>query len=384
MTAAGFPSFPRLLIPLVIVAATIFAPPETAAAIRDALSDAYIQVSTFVALTLCIFYILEHLCKFDTSAWLDKYPRWHVPIAAFMGVLPGCGGAIIVITQFVTGRLGFGSVVAVLTATMGDAAFLLIARQPETASIVLSICFISGIVFGYMVEAVHGRDFLQERRENTKEFEEHSETKNPMGFLSLPWLLLMIPGIALAFGTALQMDTNAWFGGLSVYDPTLLIGMTGAILCLLLWAASPNAGPSLVNLSGKMTNTKGLKTHIDRVIIDTNFVTVWVIASFLLFELSVLWTGADLKSFFDTWAVFVPMVAILFGFIPGCGPQIIVTTFYLNGFIPFSAMIGNALSNDGDALFPAIALAPRTAILATAYTAIPSVVVAYGWYFLME
>ena len=24
---------------------------------------------------------------------------------------------------------------------------------------------------------------------------------------------------------------------------------------------------------------------------------------------------------------FVPLIAILFGFIPGCGPQIIVTTF---------------------------------------------------------
>jgi hypothetical protein len=42
------------------------------------------------------------------------------------------------------------------------------------------------------------------------------------------------------------------------------------------------------------------------------------------------------------------LIAILFGFLPGCGPQIVVTTFYLNGFIPLSAEIGNAISNDGD------------------------------------
>ena len=80
----------------------------------------------------------------------------------------------------------------------------------------------------------------------------------------------------------------------------------------------------------------------------------------------------------------IPLIAILFGFIPGCGPQIVVTSFYLNGYIPFSAEIGNAISNDGDALFPAIALAPRDAILATIFSAIPAVIVAYTYMFVYE
>ena len=77
-------------------------------------------------------------------------------------------------------------------------------------------------------------------------------------------------------------------------------------------------------------------------------------------------------------------MAILFGFLPGCGPQIIVTTFYLNGYIPFSAEIGNAISNDGDALFPALALAPKAAILATLYSAIPAILVAYSYFYFFE
>ena len=59
-------------------------------------------------------------------------------------------------------------------------------------------------------------------------------------------------------------------------------------------------------------------------------------------------------------------------------------TFYLNGFIPFSAEIGNAISNDGDALFPAIALAPKAAIIATLYSAIPAILVAYGYMYFFE
>ena len=77
-------------------------------------------------------------------------------------------------------------------------------------------------------------------------------------------------------------------------------------------------------------------------------------------------------------------IQILFGFIPGCGPQIVITTFYLNGYIPFSAEIGNAISNDGDALFPAIALAPKAAIYATLYSGIPAILVAYSYMYLFE
>ena len=66
----------------------------------------------------------------------------------------------------------------------------------------------------------------------------------------------------------------------------------------------------------------------------------------------------------------------------GCGPQVLVTTLYINGIIPFAALIGNAISNDGDALFPAIALNPRAAIIATLYSAVPALIVAYGFYFM--
>ena len=77
-------------------------------------------------------------------------------------------------------------------------------------------------------------------------------------------------------------------------------------------------------------------------------------------------------------------IAVLVGFVPGCGPQIVVTTLYLSGALPFSALIANAISTDGDALFPAIALAPRAAIAATLYSALPAVLIGYGWMLLLE
>jgi hypothetical protein len=57
---------------------------------------------------------------------------------------------------------------------------------------------------------------------------------------------------------------------------------------------------------------------------------------------------------------------------------------YLAGALPLSAQIGNAISNDGDALFPAIAIAPRVAVIATLYSAVPAVIISYGWLFAFE
>ena len=112
--------------------------------------------------------------------------------------------------------------------------------------------------------------------------------------------------------------------------------------------------------------------------------TVWVIAAYLIFELSVYFLELDLKSVFDGWVLLTPLMAILLGFLPGCGPQVLLTTMYLSGIIPLSAQIGNAISNDGDALFPALAIAPRVAIVATLYSAVPALILAYGWLFLFE
>ena len=141
----------------------------------------------------------------------------------------------------------------------------------------------------------------------------------------------------------------------------------------------PDKGFSIVNLAAHPACRTFVRNR-SRIIFETSFVTTWVIVAFMAFELTMLWSGFDLAGFFDTAAVLVPLLAVLVGFIPGCGPQIIVTTLYLSGIIPFSAQIGNAISNDGDALFPAIALAPKTAVLATLYTALPALILSYALY----
>ena len=118
---------------------------------------------------------------------------------------------------------------------------------------------------------------------------------------------------------------------------------------------------------------------------ETAFVTFWVMSAYLIFEFSMLFSGtneAELAKYGD--GVIAVVVASFIGLIPGCGPQIIVTSIYLMGIIPLSAQIGNALSNDGDALFPVLAIAPKVGLIATLYSAVPALVISYGYLFIFE
>lgn len=342
--------------------------------IRSSLVDAYLQVSVFVGFTLFIFIGLDSLTKFNISYILNKTKKYHVAISSLLGALPGCGGAIVVVTQYIQGRISFGSLVAVLTATMGDAAFLLLAIEPITGLLIFTLGATAGSISGYIVDKIHNENYLQGNSKLKIEFEKISTTF--VSKFNFFWTIIFLPGFVIGLFLAFQVDIDQILnipGNLSIVHT---IGALGAIMCIFMWSLNP--------LSDFQCSTDRNRNVLSRVVDTTNFVTTWVICGFLTFEIFIYFTEYDLKAFFEVWLPVVPLIAILFGFLPGCGPQIIVTTFYLSGSIPLSAEIGNAISNDGDALFPAIALAPKAAIVATLYSAIPAILFAYGYMFLFE
>ena len=345
--------------------------------IKSSVSDAYIGVTSFVAGTLLLFFTLEKYLKIDLKNILLNKPKLEVFIGSFLGALPGCGGAIIVLTQYSRGKASFGSVVAALTATMGDAAFLLIAREPATGLLILLIGFFVGYVSGLLVNSIHGKSFMKMNgcdliRLNCKP-SKYKSSKT----LDLIWLALIIPGMIFGILSAFQIDLDAFFSNNFIKNPITFFGFFAGSLCFIMWIIPIISG---FKYSPSGPNEKIIR----RTVSDTNFITGWVILAFLAYELTSHFGGFDLETIFNSYYMLIPLIAILIGFLPGCGPQILVTTLYLNGIIPLSAQIGNAISNDGDALFPAIALHPKAAFIATIYSAFPAIIVSYGYLFLFE
>ena len=338
------------------------------------LADAYYQVSIFVAATLIGLLYFERLKRYELADVLHRHHRWQVVIAALLGAIPGCGGAIIVVTQYVRGSMRFSGVIAVLTATMGDAAFLLLAKAPLIALLIFSVCLITGIVFGYLIEWLHGRDFMKVNVDYNATEDEIEENPLLSPFYRF-WMMLFIPGALIGIAIAMQIDTAAVtaINGVDWISP---FGAMCGLLAIIMWTFNP-----LSDIRLCISKQRSL-SH--RVADTTNFITFWVLCGFVGYGLLENIFAFDLATLFNGFALLIPLIAVLIGFIPGCGPQIVITTLFLNGVIPLSAQLANAISNDGDALFPAVVIAPKAAILATLYTAVPAIIVGYGWLFLFE
>lgn len=372
----------RLLLPITLLA--LVAAETTRTITVTTLSDAFWAVSTYVAFTLVIYHYLSNIMGKTNriTALYNKSRTNQVVFSSLLGALPGCGGAIVVTTQYISGKVGFGSVVAVLTATMGDAAFLLIAAQPKVGFGVMVLGVVVGAVSGIIVNALHKDDFLR------PEAKEIVEPKRDIPCLQVKainlqgafWKWVLVPATVVAVLGSFQVDINQL---LHVPEHTIeWIGAALAIGSMLLWSLTKEISDYQSTVS---EDNKCVTSHpIQKAAQDTNFVSAWVIVAFLIFELTTYFSGVDLHTVFLGYGMWMPLIGLAIGLLPGCGPQILVTSLYLSGAIPMSAQLSNAISNDGDALFPAIALAPKAAMVATFYSAVPAFVVGYGYYFLFE
>ena len=344
----------RLGVLVILLTYSIF-PGDLGEVTRASLFDAYIQVTVFVAATLLLFFSLEHFYKIDVGLLMKRGDIWQVPMASVLGALPGCGGAVVVITAFARGNIRLGAMVAALIATMGDAAFLLLAKEPTTYLKLMGISIFAAVISGWTVDRFHQGELYSSEINHFQ--------KVGIGKLRARDKLFMAiaaPGLFLGILQLAQVDINN-FGILIT-----ILGLLGAFLSISVWVTSPI---SAVSSSDDHPFTRSSE--------ETSFVTVWVIAGFLAYEYAYAFFGLDLAVLAEAAWIFLPILAVLVGFIPGCGPQVLVTTLYLNGIIPFAALIGNAISNDGDALFPAIALTPRMAVIATLYSGIPALIISY-------
>jgi len=380
------PAYKRLLLPITLIALVMSN--TTRDVTVNTLSDAFWAVSSYVAFTLAIYHYLS-LFMNKESKIVNLYQssrHYQVMFAALLGALPGCGGAIIVTTQFVSGRVGFGAIVAVLTSTMGDAAFLLLASKPDIGLAVVAMGVVVGCISGWSVNAIHNDDFLRpeakaiSHRFSCAKGQHNPVEKKAINLQGAFWKWLLLPATIIAALGSFQVDINQLLG-----LPEMGIEWIGAVLIIvsmLLWSVTKEIKDYESTVS---EDIKQVSSHpLQKAAQDTNFVTAWVILAFMAFELITFFGHINLAETFSGWGMWMPLMGLVVGLLPGCGPQILVTSLYISGAAPLSAQLANSISNDGDALFPAIALAPKAALVATIYSAIPAFIVGYSYYFLFE
>ncbi|MFQ3320657.1 MAG: hypothetical protein ACI80F_002743 [Natronomonas sp.] len=378
------------------------------------LRDGFVQVSAFVAVTVLLFSYLQYRTGGRMIEFLENNERLQPIAGGLLGLTPGCGGAIIAMPLYIRGTISFGTVVATLAATAGDSAFVILALAPEAAVYAYGLALLSGILFGYAIDiwglGVGRIDSAVEKASGPITDGGFATASVADGAPSVP------PTDSAACDHDVTTRENrvmttlshavhvAWWGvtlaGLAAgieylrrgapevavsFEPTFsglftVAGLLGTTLSVYLYLV----GRRYIGESdtGRIHESfADAYSTLRHAAMETSMVTVWVIAAYLLYEYGVVIFAVDIGALAAAAGILAPIGGALLGLIPGCAPQIVFAGVYANGGIPFSALTANAISQDGDALFPLMAIDMKAAIIATIYTTVPALVVGIGLHY---
>ncbi|WP_256684064.1 putative manganese transporter [Halococcus qingdaonensis] len=380
--------------------------------------EGFVQVSGFVGATILLFSLVQYRFDGRLTTWLQENERAQPLTGALLGLTPGCGGAIIAMPLYIRGTVSFGTVVAALAATAGDSAFIILALAPEAALYAYGMAFVAAVLFGYAIDifglgvgyvdnAVEriGRPMTDGGFATTSVADggpsiadydgpdghdhDHDHGGDLPSYLSqsrllervshaihvLWWVVLAGALVAGVLYLAKGAQEPAWEVA-ATYDGLFTItGLVGTTLSFYLYFVGRHYIGE--GETGRVRDSfESLYNTFQHAAMETAMVTVWVIAGYLLYEYGLLLTGVEIQALAAAAGIFAPIAGAVLGLIPGCAAHIVFAQLYaLEEAIPFSALVANAISQDGDALFPLLAIDLKAAIIATIYTTIPGVLV---------
>lgn len=379
---------------------------EVAEIVVVSMRDAFLAVTVFVAAMVLLFSWLQYATSGRFVEYIREKKKLQPIIGALMGLTPGCGGAIVIMPMYARGYVTYGTVLATLIATLGDSAFVLIGAAVADSRFIAPliavhiISFLVGISWGYFVDFADitprrplgrfgptiGQEPVTSESTNDSPIDDLSrEIPGGLGYKILHqgyliWWLVTVVGLFFAIMLLVWSGQDADYSLELSYNPTTLdgfitwIGIIGTTFSVILYFAQKNwfADDTEATIGDKLHSMRETMVHAAS---ETAFVTFWVMIAYLAFEFSMLFSGIteqDMSNYGD--GIIAVMAAAIIGLIPGCGPQIIAITAYTKDIISFPALTANAISQDGDALFPLLVRHKSASLWATIHTTIPAVI----------
>jgi len=368
--------------------------------------DAFLAVTVFVAAMVFLFSWLQYATSGRFVEYIRSKKKLQPVIGALMGLTPGCGGAIVMMPMYARGYVTYGTVLATLIATLGDSAFVLIGAAITDSSFVApllavhAISFVAGVSWGYLVDMTGttpnqplgrfgptlGQAKPDEETVNESPLDDLSrEEPGGLGYKILHqgyliWWTVTLIGLVFAILLLVWSGQDPDYGLELSFNPTTMdgfitwIGLVGTSLSIILYFAQKNwfGDDTEATIGDKLHSMRETMIHSAS---ETAFVTFWVMIAYLAFEFGMLFSGISEQDMSNYGDGFIAVLAASFiGLIPGCGPQIIAITAYTKDIISFPALAANAISQDGDALFPLLVRHKAASLWATIHTTIPAII----------
>ena len=351
-----------------------------------------------------------------------------VLIGTLLGLVPGCIGGFAAVSLFTHKLLSFGALTAMMIASSGDEAFVMLATMPLKALLLFAILGALAIVTGLVCDRYLFKEqnfaFCPDGYEIHKEHD--SSIASPFRLSSYKDALrrpsrerlLLLAGIALFVVALLSGFAGHDHAGydhavhqeaalhqeVALHEEAMLHEeaahnhaahdhavhqeslqeiieerhLSTFTLHLLdeEWMNCLFAIMSIVTLLFTATAKEHfIKEHLWHHVIKRHLLSIflWTLGGLAVCQIGVQYL--NIEEWVSSNMIFVILLAVAVGIIPESGPHLVFVTLYLNGIVPFSVLLANSISQDGHTALPLLASSRKTFLKAKAVNIIIGAVV---------
>ncbi len=353
----------------------------------DALRNSFLITGLVIIMMLMIEYINIH----SEGRWFSRL-RQHrfgqVVLGAGLGIIPGCMGGFAAVSMYSHKLLSFGALVAMMIASSGDEAFVMLAMIPKEALILTGVLFVIAILVGWIVDLLSKKkasekDCCEEGFQLHHEEHHHGTDNEKPSFKNLKHasaeriaLLLgvVIFIIALAFGLLEhdhehEHEAAEMASHVNIFDEYWLNLIFAVVSLFAVWFIA-TASEHVV------------KEHLWEHVIRKHFLSIflWTFGALMVIEIGLHYL--DMESWINSNIVWMILLAVLVGIIPESGPHMLFVTLFATGMVPFSVLLASSISQDGHASLPLLTESKRSFVKAKIINALVAAVFGYLCYFI--
>ena len=334
---------------------------------------------------------------------LRKTRIGQVVIGALLGSIPGCMGGFATVSLYTHRMFSFGALVAMMIASSGDEAFIMLAMIPEQALVLFAVLFVIAVVVGVLVDIIGERFRFPVQPECNGGYVVHDEETAPDSHktechdhhhchtedrkrgpaIHFGWKrIVMMTGLAVfiavlggghlehSHGTVNEdthvchehhsechgchtnvEDNTAGFSNLldEKWMHIIFAGLSILVLLVLIFASD-----------------HFVEEHLWEHIIKKHLPIIFAWTFGVLTILGIGLQYVEIDRWISTNTALMILLATLIGIIPESGPHLIFVTLFATGVVPFPVLLASSISQDGHVSIPLLAESRKSFLWAKA------------------
>ena len=333
---------------------------------------------------------------------LKKTRTGQVVIGALLGSIPGCMGGFAAVSLYTHRMFSFGALIAMMIASSGDEAFVMLAMIPDQALILFALLFVIAVIAGILTDLIgsriHSHKCVKEDHtdcgpktdcEGGYAIHDSNQSRH------FGWKrIVMLVGLAIFIGVLatgkLGHDHSAHghdchhehavceHGHMEVHD-----GCTEAhehhaeshshkksfTINLLdeQWMNVLFAGLSVIILIVLIfASDHFVEEHLWNHVIKKHLPTIFAWTFGVLLVLGIGLQYVDIDRWISDNTILMILLATAIGIIPESGPHMIFVTLFAAGVVPFPVLLASSISQDGHSSIPLLAESKKSFLWAKA------------------